>query len=80
MGAHQTYMTHLAVGIGYKEGERDGKMKIVFTASADTLYLTPYQARNLALDLLIQANRMEKKETWDALKQTPETTYGTEEN
>ena len=73
-------MTHVAVGIGYKEGEHDGKMKIVFTASADTLYLNPYQARNLALDLLIQADRMEKKDTWDALKKEPETINGTEDN
>ena len=70
---------HVAVGIGYKE-ETNGKMKIVLTASSDTLYLSPKQARSLAIDLIIQADRMEKQDTWDALKQQPENEYGTEEN
>ena len=71
-------MTHIAVGIGYKAPNQ--KMKVVLTASSDTLYLSPKQARDLAVDLIIQADRMEKQDTWDALKQQPENEYGTEEN
>ena len=62
-------MAHVAVGIGYQEAGT--KMKIVLTGSDDTFYLSPKQARNLALDLIIQADRLEKENMWDALKGDP---------
>lgn len=61
-------MVHIAVGSGFKKDDNDGKMKVVLSASSETVYLSPRQAKNVALDLLIQSDRLEKEESWDLLK------------
>lgn len=48
--------------------EKDKKPKVAIVMSDLSLYLEPDLACQVATDLLIHADRIEKKEMWEAIK------------
>ena len=59
-------MTHTHITVG--RAEEEGKSKVALIVSATTVYLAPDLARQVATDLLIHADRIEKKNMWTAIK------------
>lgn len=57
-------MPYITVG----RADENGKRQVSLVVSNTVLYLEPELARQVAIDLMIHADRIEKKEMWTALK------------
>lgn len=56
---------HVTVGQGFNN---EGEPRVVIAMTENVMYMSPEFAKKVALDLLIQVDRIEKKDMWDTLK------------